>query len=89
MGIKGLALASVIRELCGYVLLLIYTNNQEDISEAVFMPDSESFDNLGEQIKLAVPAAIMVMLEWWIWELMILISGYLGVAEQASTVIVM
>lgn len=48
MGIQGLALASVIRELCGFLLLLFFTNRQEDIQEAVFMPDGRSFTELGE-----------------------------------------
>ena len=30
----------------------------------------------------------MLCLDWWAWELLVLISGYLGVAEQASTIII-
>jgi multidrug resistance protein, MATE family len=31
----------------------------------------------------------MLVLDWWIWEFMVLISGYLGVNEQAATIVVM
>ena len=31
----------------------------------------------------------MVASDWWVWELMILISGYLGVVEQASCILIM
>ena len=31
----------------------------------------------------------MIALDWWVWEFMILISGLIGVKEQAATVVVM
>lgn len=31
----------------------------------------------------------MLMLEWWAYEVMTLLSGYIGVNEQASQVVIM
>ena len=31
----------------------------------------------------------MVALDWWVWEFMVLISGVIGVQEQAATVVLM
>ena len=38
---------------------------------------------------LALPSYVMLALDWWVWELMVVISGLLGVKEQAATVVVM
>ena len=40
-------------------------------------------------MKLAVPSTIMITLDWWVWEFMILISGLLGVKEQAACILIM
>ena len=39
---------------------------------------------IGEYLSLGIPSAIMLMLEWWAYELMTVIGGYIGVNEQAS-----
>jgi|TARA_B110000285_G_C14646208_1_gene389819 Na+-driven multidrug efflux pump len=31
----------------------------------------------------------MLCLDWWVWELLILISGWLGVHEQATNIVIM
>ena len=46
-------------------------------------------NDLKEYFKLAVPTWIMVALDWWIWELMALIAGFIGVKEQAATILIM
>ena len=37
---------------------------------------------------LGIPSALMLCLEWWSFEIMILIAGYIGVDEQASQFLV-
>ena len=32
---------------------------------------------------------LMIFLDWWVWELMILLSGYLSVPEQAAQIVLM
>ena len=53
------------------------------------MPDHRVFLGFNTYMSLAVPSTIMLVLDWWIWELMVLISGYLGVNEQAATILIM
>ena len=35
-------------------------------------------------LKLAVPSAFMVSIDWWTWELMILISGWIRPEEEGK-----
>lgn len=45
---------------------------------------SAAFKNLGPNIKLGVPAAILVMSEWWSWDLIAFASSYLGTYAFAA-----
>jgi hypothetical protein len=38
---------------------------------------------------MGIPTTVMMCLDWWVWELMILTSGYLGTNAQASQVVMM
>jgi MATE family multidrug resistance protein len=80
-GIIGTGISNVITTTLIFVLLLVYTNTQDDIAEAVQMPDSRVFDDMYEYFSIGIPSTIMLCLDWWVWELLILISGYLGVHE--------
>jgi multidrug resistance protein, MATE family len=44
---------------------------------------------MGEYFSIGIPSTIMLCLDWWVWELLILISGYLGVHEQATNIVIM
>ena len=80
--IVGLGFANVISSVSVYAVLLIYTNTQEDIKEALVPPSlHEATNNIKVYLGLAIPSTIMLVLDWWIWEFMVLISGYLGVNE--------
>jgi hypothetical protein len=39
---------------------------------------------LYEYLALGVPLAMMLCLEWWAFEAMVLMSGYIGVDAQAT-----
>ena len=65
----------------GFVALLVITCRIDAIKEAVIWPDSESLEKIGEYLELGVPSTAMLCLEWWVYELMILIVGSIGVDE--------
>ena len=70
-------------------MLLVFTYLQEDLMEAWLAPDMRIFIGLKSYFSLAIPSTISLVLDWWVWELMVLISGYLGVVEQASCILIM
>lgn len=71
-------------------MLIIITNCQNDMKEAnLYYPDGKIFNNLGEYFRIGSTLAIMMCLDWWVWELQILVSGLLGVEDQATTIIIM
>ena len=50
-------------------------------------PDARIFKDLGAYFWLGLPYAFMVVLDQWAWELLILLSGFWTVDEQASQII--
>ena len=68
---------------------MVYTNMLPDLREANTFPDAQVFKNLGEYMSLGVPTAAMQCLEWWAFEVMTLIAGYIGVTEQASQLVLL
>ena len=89
MGIEGLGIAVTLTQVVVFVGMLILTNMQEDLKEALIPFDKRAFQDLSPYFNIAFPGYVMLALEWWVWELMILISGLLGVEEQAVQVILM
>lgn len=85
----GIGYASTISNITVYVSLLIYTSFIPEISEAIFLPDKKIFRGIGQYLSLGVPSAMMLCLEWWAYEVMTLMAGYIGVKEQAAQIVLM
>jgi MATE family multidrug resistance protein len=78
LGIKGVAMASVLANLNLLLLLLGYiffTGIHRRTGG--FALSAESFRGWGELVTLAVPSCVSVCLEWWWYEIMILLCGLL------------
>ena len=41
-----------------------------------------------EYFRLGAPCALMVCLEWWAYQYMMFVCGYIGVAEQAAQILI-
>lgn len=81
LGINGLGLAMTCTQSVVYAAMLIYTRHIPEIKDALIPADSRVFNDIKTYLKLALPSYIMLALDWWVWEMMCLIAGYLGVDE--------
>ena len=43
---------------------------------------------MGNYFKIGLPAVIMLLAEWWVFEIMTLLAGYISVAAVGTQVIV-
>ncbi|GJN02010.1 hypothetical protein PR202_ga19321 [Eleusine coracana subsp. coracana] len=78
MGIKGVAFASVLANLNLILLLLAYILIKGVHKRTGgFALSRESFKGWGELVSLALPSCVSVCLEWWWYEIMILLCGLL------------
>ena len=66
-----------------FVIIVIYSAYYlGDISkEAIFCPSMDMFKDWKKYLSLAVPSTLMLMPEWWAFELLTIMAGWLGVNE--------
>lgn len=88
MGIKGLGLATSIKDGILLLSVTVYGGYLEDIRPALFPPGYESFTEWGEYLKVSLPCTIMMCAEWWAFEILIILAGTLSVPEQAAQTMV-
>jgi multidrug resistance protein, MATE family len=86
-GIVGTGIASIISNGTIFLICAVYASMLEDIKESIFWPDYRSFQGLTEYLKIGVPQTLMLCSEWWAFELITLITGYLGVKTQAAQIL--
>ena len=68
-------------------MIEVYSMCIPRIRESIFWPDVRIFKNWGEYFKLGVPATVMLCAELWSFEILIFLSGVLGINQQAANVI--
>ena len=68
--------------------MLIYANNVPQLKEALYLPtSSELFSGWAQYLSISLPNLAMVCAEWWAFEVVTLMAGWLGVIEQAVCVV--
>ena len=88
-GISGIGYAGTLTNVIIYSISLVYTQQIKDIKAAIFMPGREVFYGLSKYVNLGIHSALMLCMEWWAFEAMMLISGYINVQSQAAHIIIM
>ena len=66
------------------LITILYSRNIPEIKEAVIKSSKFSViskQSLCQYFSLGAPCAIMVALEWWAYQLIMLFSGIIGVPE--------
>ena len=79
LAIKGAAISLTLSQLFIFILMNLYAINKASIREAIQWPDKRMFDDLGEFFGFAIPTALLMWAEWWVFEVFIIMGGLLGV----------
>lgn len=90
LSIVGIAIAGCITNLITYTIIKIFISKQKDLKESeIPFFDSRTFESEGlvEYFWLGAPYMLINFLDYFMWELMTLSSGMIGINEQASQVI--
>lgn len=90
MKIEGIAISTMITYFCNFFFTLLYVQFQilflkdENLKKSWFFPDRNTFKDLGEYIKLAINCCLLLVMEWWSFEIMSLLSSYLGILQNSA-----
>lgn len=85
--IKGVSYASIITNVSMFLVLQMMSLQVPDIRKHAHWPNRKSFTGIKKYLSVGLPSAMMVCLEWWSSEIILVISGILGVNYLASQVI--
>jgi len=77
LGNAGAALSISISYWFTVVILGLYIKYSESCKATCVPLSKDAFTGISEFLRIALPSAVMVCLEWWSFELLILVSGFL------------
>jgi MATE family multidrug resistance protein len=87
LGSKGAALANSISYWVNVLLLVFYIKFSPSCKKTWIGISKESLQNIPSFVKLAIPSAVMVCLEMWSFEMMVLLSGLLPNPQLETSVL--
>ncbi|XP_021747955.1 protein DETOXIFICATION 12-like [Chenopodium quinoa] len=87
LGNLGGAIAMGISNWLNVIFLVLYMKFSSSCAATRSPLSMEIFHGIGEFFRLAIPSAIMICLEWWSFELLILLSGLLPKPELETSVL--
>ncbi|CAK7327779.1 unnamed protein product [Dovyalis caffra] len=87
LGFKGASLAASVSLWISAIVLVIYVIYSKKFKQTWEGFSSESLHHIPINLKLALPSAAMVCLEYWAFELLVLIAGMMPNAELTTSVI--
>uniref|UniRef100_A0ACD5WKN5 Uncharacterized protein n=1 Tax=Avena sativa TaxID=4498 RepID=A0ACD5WKN5_AVESA len=87
MGSKGAALSSAVSYCTNLAILSMYTRMSGACKRTWTGFSVEAFRELRQFADLALPSAMMVCLEWWSFELLVLLSGLLPNPKLETSVL--
>ncbi|XP_020683684.1 protein DETOXIFICATION 14-like [Dendrobium catenatum] len=77
LGNVGAALSISISHWINVLILVLYIKYSDSCKATRLPPSMEAFRGVNEFLRLAIPSAVMICLEWWSFELLVLLSGLL------------
>ena len=83
-GVIGLAYASSTKDFFLMVSVWICGSCSDEISVALTPITKEAFTGWYEYLSVALPSTVMICAEWWAIEVLMVLSGILGVTSLAS-----
>ncbi|XP_031110374.1 protein DETOXIFICATION 14-like [Ipomoea triloba] len=87
LGSAGAALSIGVSYWFNVILILIYVKYSSTCKKSHTSLSREVYSTMGEFFRFAVPSAVMVCLEWWSFELIVLLSGILPNPKLETSVL--
>lgn len=89
LGIRGCALADLVSMSITFLINMWYTHQCQDLQETIQWPNFRKTVNFKEQFSLGTFSAITSIIEGMSIQILMIMSGYLSVEEQAANTIIM
>ncbi|XP_011038711.1 PREDICTED: MATE efflux family protein 5-like isoform X2 [Populus euphratica] len=83
----GGALAISISNWLNVIFLLLYMKYSSACAKTRAPVSMEMFHGIGEFFRFAIPSAVMICLQWWAYEIVVLLSGLLSNPQLETSVL--
>ncbi|XP_047330497.1 protein DETOXIFICATION 16-like isoform X2 [Impatiens glandulifera] len=87
LGVRGAALANSLSYWINVLLLALYVKFSSSCAKTWNGFSKDALENIPSFVKLAIPSAVMVCLEMWSFEMMVLLSGLLPNPKLETSVL--
>lgn len=87
--IFGVSLATIITYFLNFAIITLYCMYDKEVKESFFFFTKESFKQVGGYLKVGIPSLTMLCLEWWSFEVLAFMAGYISVDATAAHVVVL
>ena len=90
IGMDGIAVATCITYILNFVIGTVYiTLNKSVVKEGSWhWINRDSFRGIIEYLRYGIPSMLMVMIDNWSFEVLLFMSGYVGVIELGANIII-
>lgn len=87
----GIGIAGAISLGLQNLFLIAYTKSSHDLQykASIFSSQVCNLEEFKLFVKVALPSVFMFWINWWIWEVIVLITGTISVEDQATHIITM
>ena len=89
LNVEGVAYATIITFFLNFLLITLISKFNKHLRHSFFFITRESFHNMGEYLKLGLPSCFMLCIEWWSFEVLAIMAGYISVDATAAHVVVL
>jgi MATE family multidrug resistance protein len=89
MAVVGVSLATILTYFLNFAVITIYCKLDNDVRNSFFFFTKESFKELRGYLNVAVPSTTMLCLEWWSFEVLAFMAGYISVNATAAHVVIL
>lgn len=87
----GIGIAGAVSLGIQNLFLQVYTYFSEELkyTATIFSPQVYKKEEFKQFVKVAMPSVFMFWINWWIWEVIVLITGTISVDDQATHILTM
>jgi MATE family multidrug resistance protein len=89
LDILGASIATSITYFTQLLMITIYCMKTKSLKKSFFFPTKETFTALGAYIRLAIPSTLMLVFDWWSFEVLAVLAGYISVAVTGAHIIIL
>lgn len=88
-GIYGVSIATILTYFLNFAAITVFCLYDKEVRRSFFFFTKESFTDLKAYLKVGIPSTTMLCLEWWSFEVLAFMAGYISVEAISAHVVVL